>query len=187
MTDFKQLCAELVDDLEMADWPWKLKESFRADIQRARAALAEPEPQRRYIYSPVQIAECGGPCEQGPEHCDCGELWVTEPEPTDRELEEEFGRALLKLPGDSMNATAVAFARAALARWGNSAPQPIPVSERLPGPGDCDAEGRCWWYGEGEDMTGWTYQDSEGLSYYRSTHWLPAHALPQPDTEPTCP
>ena len=43
MTDFRALCAELVDDLEMADWPWKLKESFRADIQRARAALAEQD------------------------------------------------------------------------------------------------------------------------------------------------
>jgi len=61
--------------------------------------------------------------------------------------------------------------------------QPVPVSERLPGPEDCDAEGRCWWYGEGGDMVGWTYQDSEGLSYYRATHWLPAHALPVPGEE----
>jgi hypothetical protein len=40
MADFRALCAELLDDLELADWPSKLKESFRADIQRARAALA---------------------------------------------------------------------------------------------------------------------------------------------------
>jgi len=32
----------------------------------------------RYCYSPVTVAECGGPCEQGPERCDCGEL---QPEP----------------------------------------------------------------------------------------------------------
>lgn len=44
MTDYKQLCAELVDDLELCDWPYKLKETIRADIDRARAALAEPEP-----------------------------------------------------------------------------------------------------------------------------------------------
>ena len=44
MTDYKQLCAELVDDLELCDWPYKLKEAIRADIERARAALAEPEP-----------------------------------------------------------------------------------------------------------------------------------------------
>ena len=46
MTDFRALCEELVDDLEMSDWPYKLKEVFRADIARARAALeAQPEPQ----------------------------------------------------------------------------------------------------------------------------------------------
>jgi hypothetical protein len=47
MTDtFRALCAELVDDLEMSDWPYKLKEVFRADITRARAALdAQPEPE----------------------------------------------------------------------------------------------------------------------------------------------
>jgi hypothetical protein len=45
MTDFRALCQELVDDLEMSDWPYKLKEVFRADIARARAALAQPEPQ----------------------------------------------------------------------------------------------------------------------------------------------
>ncbi len=45
MTDYKQLCAELVDDLELCDWPYKLKETIRADIDRARAALAEPEPE----------------------------------------------------------------------------------------------------------------------------------------------
>ena len=45
MTDYKQLCAELVDDLELCDWPFKLKETIRADIDRARAALAEPEPE----------------------------------------------------------------------------------------------------------------------------------------------
>ena len=141
MTDFRALCAELVDDLEMADWPWKLKESFRADIKRARAALAEPEP-------------------DGPTR-----------------------RQLIMLADDMEMASvgdAAEYARAVLARWGNSVLQPVPVSERLPGPEDCDAEGRCWWHGEGGDMVGWTYQDSEGFSYYKATHWLPAYALPQP-------
>ena len=40
MTDFRALCAELVDDLELCDWPYKLKETIRADIERTRAALA---------------------------------------------------------------------------------------------------------------------------------------------------
>jgi hypothetical protein len=61
-------------------------------------------------------------------------------------------------------------------------PQPVPVSERLPGANDCNAEGRCWWYGEGGDMVGWTL-DAEGLSYYRAKYWLPAHALPVPTND----
>jgi hypothetical protein len=40
--DFRALCAALADDLEISDWPSKLKGVFRADIDRARAALAQP-------------------------------------------------------------------------------------------------------------------------------------------------
>jgi hypothetical protein len=40
----------------------------------------------------------------------------------------------------------ISIARAVLARWGRPAIQPVPVSERLPGSEDCDAEGRCWWH-----------------------------------------
>lgn len=60
MTDFRALCAELIDDLELADWPSKLKESFRADIQRARAALAQPEPEGPSIEDVEELCE---------EHC----------------------------------------------------------------------------------------------------------------------
>ena len=58
---------------------------------------------------------------------------------------------------------------------------PVSVSERLPGPEDCDSHGWCWvlysahstWtleppYGQDGMPTGWT-------------HWLPAHALPLPE------
>jgi hypothetical protein len=70
--------------------------------------------------------------------------------------------------------------RAALARWGRPAIGPVPVSERLPGPEDCDAEGRCWWWDEDDDM--WR------LSEHRPwllcwTHWLPHWALPVPGVE----
>ena len=123
---------------------------------------------------------------------------MAEPEPeypTDEELEEEFGRALLKLPGDSMNATAVAFARAVLARWGNhpgspdsSTLQPVPVSERLPGPGDCTTNPRT---GEGQWCWGWVQHDPIPYSgrwrmirrewlVDEAKAWLPAHALPLP-------
>ena len=86
-----------------------------------------------------------------------------------------------------------AEARAALAQpepeW--PTPQPIPVSERLPGPGDCDAKGRCW-IGRSEytfpmgDTGSWGHADPEWCleepceAANSTAVWLPAHALPVP-------
>ena len=74
------------------------------------------------------------------------------------------------------------FARAALARWGRPTPQPVPLSERLPGPEDCNAEEMCWWLIEpyprpvGPGGKLWSL-----CRYYPgAAHWLPAHALPLP-------
>jgi hypothetical protein len=80
----------------------------------------------------------------------------------------------------------IGFARALLARWGNrSAPQPIPVSERLPGPEDCDAEGRFWWwYPPALETYGcWVYEDYAANRAYEEwpSAWLPANALPLPE------
>jgi hypothetical protein len=55
----------------------------------------------RYPHSPTTIAECGGPCEQGPEHCDCGQIkpvLATNPSPakpfvSDKDLWEIKGKA----------------------------------------------------------------------------------------------
>lgn len=57
------------------------------------------------------------------------------------------------------------------------APQPVPVSERSPEVTDCDALGRCWCYGEGGDMFGWTRAEPSEFYYYSATHWLPFTAL----------
>jgi hypothetical protein len=59
-------------------------------------------------------------------------------------------------------------------------PQPVPVSERLPGPEDCTAQGWCWVFYRG--FATWTLekplgQDGKHTGY---THWLPANALPTP-------
>jgi len=103
MTDFRALCARMADELDhyrqllMDD----RRETHALAIE-ARAALAEqPVGQsRRCIYNPVQIAECGGPCEQiGPEACDCGALWVDQDTeqpvgPTDEELCETYRTVL---------------------------------------------------------------------------------------------
>ena len=79
----------------------------------------------------------------------------------------------------------------ALARWCHPTPQPVAVSERLPGPEDCDEQGRCWLWERDCGYSGckwalvdrtWSLsQSDEDLSVY--THWLPAHALPLPTPE----
>jgi hypothetical protein len=67
-----------------------------------------------------------------------------------------------------------------------SPPQPVPVSERLPGPGDCDIEGKCWWwYPEvPSDTYGyWAHEDDavpERALNEQPTHWLSVRALPLP-------
>ena len=66
----------------------------------------------------------------------------------------------------------VTRARALLAQ---SEPQPVPVSERLPG------DELCWWFEPDEDdgYGGmWTLIRIRGGTT-RYTHWLPANALPR--------
>ena len=68
--------------------------------------------------------------------------------------------------------------------------QPVPVSERLPGPEDCDAEGRCWGWWTDPMSEYWEYVGvSAPIEPYGSyipraghTHWLPANALPPPES-----
>lgn len=75
----------------------------------------------------------------------------------------------------------VDFARAVLARWGRPVPAPVPVSERLPEPEDCSSDGKCWWFCfecPGEHSY-WIFAKEV---YCAPTYWLPAHALPLPDT-----
>jgi hypothetical protein len=78
-----------------------------------------------------------------------------------------------------------AEARAALAQpepQGPSRPaiEPVPVSERLPGPEDCDAEGRCWLTSVDVEP-GWVADNPEQCTNW--THWLPHWALPVPGVE----
>ncbi len=72
-----------------------------------------------------------------------------------------------------------------------SPPRPIPVSERLPGPEDCqpwpgepDATHWCWVFVKGPlGDDSWERRPATCLTAHRSihTHWLPAHALPLPE------
>lgn len=71
--------------------------------------------------------------------------------------------------------------RAVLARWGNhpGSPdrslQPVPVSERLPGPKDCDNAERVWCWSWA--INTWRLNR---INQSIHSHWLPAHALPLP-------
>ncbi len=124
-----------------------MNEGYRAAPVSSDAALAEPEPEG----------------------------------PTDDELLEVAAKALgyKSIPSDETCLTAeagelLAYARAVLARWGRPAIKPVPVSERLPGPEDCDAEGMCWWWCHRHES--WEFHSSQ--DHYM--HWLPHWALPVP-------
>jgi hypothetical protein len=65
-------------------------------------------------------------------------------------------------------------------------PAPVAVSERLPGPEDCTAQGRCWVFYRFFGFATWTLekplgQDGKHTGY---THWLPFNALPTPEAKP---
>jgi hypothetical protein len=66
-------------------------------------------------------------------------------------------------------------------------PAPVPVSERLPGPEDCDGEGRCWVHQPHEacpESPAWELMLAKYASpNYGATCWLPANALPLPAWE----
>jgi hypothetical protein len=83
-----------------------------------------------------------------------------------------------------------ATARAILARWGNSAAPapavvPVAVSERLPGPEDCDEDGFCW-MGYGYKLPGVDEKDSYAMWMLMPSEessgevWRPANAIPLP-------
>ena len=142
MTDFRALCEELLDWAERTSSHYYKQPDV---ILRARAALAQPEPQG----------------------------------PTDEDLDALFTEVDQSGESESWRT----YARAALARWGRPAIEPVPVSERLPGPEDCDEEGLCWWWDSDCRQTeAWC----RGLSEYASgsySHWLPHWALPVPGVE----
>ncbi len=114
--------------------------------------------------------------------------------PTDEELEDL---------ADAMNVTGdpVPAMRRALELWPRPAIEPVPVAKRLPGPEDCDAEGRCWLLTVEDDYPQWRLHsiqgaqpggymiwvpvDSDGamVDCFYTSHWLPAHALPMPQQE----
>jgi hypothetical protein len=120
-TDWRALCAEILQKLD------QYEEGQRVDWDlwrsAARTALAQPEPKMIYRYSPVTIAECGGPCEQGPQYCDCGQIrGEPQPEPqgpSDEEL-HQLWLELYAFHDGPTSGDVAEVARAVLARWGRA-------------------------------------------------------------------
>jgi len=153
MTDFRALCARMADELDRY-------RQLLMDNRRETHALATEARAALFQYEP-----------EGP--TDDAELLVAYEQGAEARWREGFPESFSLT--DMERASKTAGLRAVLARWGRTAPQPVPVSERLPGPGDCDAEGECYWF-DPEGSGAW-YQDTYQGNY---THWLPVHALPLP-------
>jgi hypothetical protein len=164
-TDFRALCTELsgLDGHCVVD----CTEEWADAMCRLRAALAEPvaegppdEELLRVAATAIDPYESSG-------------IALGEYEPETECAVEVYGSEL------------IAYARAVLAKWGHPKPQPVPVSERLPEPNDCNDEGYCWWWRTDEADEWWEFlylRDARdhnrrcGLARY--THWLPYHAIP---------
>jgi hypothetical protein len=207
MTDtYRALCKELVDELE--DWIYCDDESEIADthslINRARAALAQPEPVAPSNEALIQLAI----------DTRLYRFQATAGDPVQYEMTEQqvhaFARAVLARWGtpaintreaegpkpeeilafcaryDGPTPGLPAALRDFFASWGTPANEPVPVSERRPGPEDCDAEGRCWMF-DPCDRGWWAYRSAlpsdEELGQPPWTHWLPHWALPVPAGE----
>ena len=193
MTDFRALCAELVDEaIYLGSLPYE-QDPDPDLIVRARAALAQPEPQGVIMPVPGDaegLAEVfwgryDQPEPQGPSD----EVWEALKERLWHQYETR-GYQGERFIYDSDFYTALDVVRQELASWGRPAIEPVAVTERLPGPEDCDAEGRCWWFNPGLRASS---NPHIALSSWRLTHmlaskpmgtyWLPHHALPVPQQE----
>ena len=132
----------------------------------ARAALAQPGALGPTDLPPVQ--------ETAPEriwlHLNGANEWLP--------FKDEEG---VVWSPDQIDESDIPYVRADLARYGRPAITPIPVSERLPTPEDCDVEGCCWAIGKSGHWMN-VYVESRDWSCPVYTHWLPFHALPLPPT-----
>lgn len=174
MTDFRALCTELLAALEEEASNWNLEPEDHPLVERACAALAEPEPQ--------------------PPSGEVAELvaWLREQAENERPGD---GDALPADMLDELFNASTRLDRAADLLEQLSPPQPIPVSERLPGPEDTlrrsdattlnIARDDEWCWGQerslltGSAIARWQFMRVTSLDD-QAVNWLPAHALPLP-------
>jgi hypothetical protein len=161
MTDFRALCAELLPLSHSSLCAEEMIDSAIESIQRARAALAQPEPQGPSERI-ISIAKAVQKCAFG---------W--EPD--------------VRVIGNVCAEDVADLCSAILARYARPAIEPVPVSERLPGPEDCDSEDQCWlWRTDGIEefwelvIPSYNIHEYNWTSQWKYTHWLPHWALPVP-------
>ena len=141
---------------------------FRALCQELMDAIDSGIPSGRIKQSPLAVRVDAALAQPEPEGPTDEELW---------DLYQDLGSYF----------SPTEFARTVLARWGRPAIEPVPVSERLPGPEDCDAQGRCWLqqpHPATPETPEWRLMPARYAStIYGTTHWLPRWALPVPGVE----
>jgi hypothetical protein len=178
MIDFRALCARMADKLD--HYHQLLMDDRRAThalATEARAALAQPEPARQPTFAellmPPPSAALAQPAPVAPTDEEIYKLAL------DGDFLVDVGDGVSCMVQDEVD-----FARAVLARWGTPTAQPVPVSERLPGPENCDAEGRCWWWHEetGDVLPHWVFAPAEVVEN-QYLAWLPHWTLPVPGVE----
>jgi hypothetical protein len=214
--DYRALCKELVDELEdwIAYGDEADIADAHLLVDRARTALAQPEAEGPTDEELLQIAassiapyeSCGihiGEYEAETERA--VEVYGSELITFARATLARWGRPAVEplerwypsfanwlereMPEGTVIGDPLWWASKIatyLQRYGRLAIEPVPVSERLPGPGDCDAEGRCWWWivDQPGELPHWIYCTLEVLSWTNFTAWLPHYALPTHDPLP---
>jgi hypothetical protein len=167
MTDYKKLCAELLAALKI-----QLDELAANNrlCKKAEAALAEGPTDEDILQVAANTIE---------PYKNWG-IAVGQYESETKCAVEAYGSEL------------VAYARAVLARWGRPAIDPVPVSERLPGPEDVNDDGEVWVEEPAYDYPladtgdydtepgGWVLRPLSSFDKRNNRRWLPYHALPLP-------
>ena len=160
-TDYRALCAELLDALENAigviygEDGTKHISTADAVITKADAALAQPEPE--------------GLTDDGEIDEEAATLipWLLEEAAHAADADQFYAAGKLTLAAQLLGERRPAI-------------EPVPTSER---PWErevwCDAEGSCY----GWDGDYWWMVGNPGWANETITHWLPHHALPVPQQE----
>ena len=152
----------------------------RAVWDRARAALAEPEPE---AAGPTRLRteRRTGPFGEWTALIPCNS---PAPAPAGEVADEtRYLTKELRDQADDLSPSLELFGliHRAADLLEQHHPAPVPVSERLPELGDCDGEHYCWRWNTIGGL--WARQPLARSWYEFESHWLPAHALPLPSGE----